>query len=42
MCSSGVSALASTSPQFRPQLAASAAIFRNGKVLLVRRARAPG
>jgi 8-oxo-dGTP diphosphatase len=34
--------LASTSPQFRPQLAASAAIFRDGKVLLVRRARAPG
>ncbi len=26
----------------RPQLAVSAAIFRNGKVLLVRRARSPG
>jgi ADP-ribose pyrophosphatase YjhB (NUDIX family) len=34
--------LASTSPQIRPQLAVSAAIFRDGKVLLVRRARSPG
>jgi 8-oxo-dGTP diphosphatase len=32
----------STSPQTRPQLAVSAAIFRDGKVLLVRRARSPG
>jgi 8-oxo-dGTP diphosphatase len=29
-------------PAFRPQLAVSAAIFRDGKVLLVRRARSPG
>src|SRR6202012_514080 len=34
--------LTSTSPQIRPQLAVSAAIFRDGKVLLVRRARSPG
>ena len=31
-----------TSPPPRPQLAVSAAIFRDGKVLLVRRARSPG
>ena len=31
-----------TSTQARPQLAVSAAIFRDGKVLLVRRARSPG
>ena len=31
-----------TSPQTRPQLAVSAAIFRNHEVLLVRRARSPG
>jgi 8-oxo-dGTP diphosphatase len=30
------------STQARPQLAVSAAIFRDGKVLLVRRARSPG
>ena len=30
-----------SSPPSRPQLAVSAAIFRDGKVLLVRRARAP-
>jgi 8-oxo-dGTP diphosphatase len=30
-----------SSPPSRPQLAVSAAIFRNGKVLLVRRARSP-
>jgi 8-oxo-dGTP diphosphatase len=29
-------------PAFRPQLAVSGAIFRGGKVLLVRRARSPG
>jgi ADP-ribose pyrophosphatase YjhB (NUDIX family) len=29
-------------PALRPQLAVSAAIFREGKVLLVRRARSPG
>ena len=29
-------------PPIRPQLAASAAIFRDGKLLLVRRANAPG
>src|ERR1700750_2624204 len=29
-------------PALRPQLAVSAAIFRAGKVLLVRRARSPG
>ena len=29
-------------PALRPQLAVSAAIFRDGKVLLVRRARSPG
>ena len=34
--------MTSTSPQTRPQLAVSAAIFRNNKVLLVRRARSPG
>jgi len=34
--------MAEASPQARPQLAVSAAIFRDGKVLLVRRARAPG
>jgi ADP-ribose pyrophosphatase YjhB (NUDIX family) len=32
----------SPAPLQRPQLAVSAAIFRNGKVLLVRRARSPG
>ena len=32
---------ASENPPARPQLAVSAAIFRDGKVLLVRRARAP-
>ena len=31
-----------TQPNPRPQLAVSAAILRNGKVLLVRRARSPG
>ena len=31
-----------TQPNPRPQLAVSAAIFRNSKVLLVRRARSPG
>lgn len=34
--------MTSIAPQTRPQLAVSAAIFRDGKVLLVRRARAPG
>jgi 8-oxo-dGTP diphosphatase len=34
--------LASPSPPPRPQLAVSASIFRDGKVLLVRRARSPG
>jgi 8-oxo-dGTP diphosphatase len=34
-------ALASPVQQFYPQLAVSAAIFRDGKVLLVRRARSP-
>jgi 8-oxo-dGTP diphosphatase len=29
-------------PPFRPQLAVSAAIFRDGKILLARRARSPG
>jgi 8-oxo-dGTP diphosphatase len=33
---------ASPDPASRPQLAVSAAIFRDGKVLLVRRARSPG
>lgn len=32
----------SENPPTRPQLAVSAAIFRDGKVLLVRRARSPG
>jgi 8-oxo-dGTP diphosphatase len=32
----------SPNPAFRPQLAVSAAIFRDSKVLLVRRARSPG
>jgi 8-oxo-dGTP diphosphatase len=32
----------SPDPSSRPQLAVSAAIFREGKVLLVRRARSPG
>ena len=32
----------SPTPPARPQLAASGAIFRDGKVLLVRRARSPG
>jgi 8-oxo-dGTP diphosphatase len=32
---------ASSTPKTRPQLAVSAAIFRDGKVLLVRRARPP-
>ena len=31
----------SSTPPARPQLAVSAAIFRDGKVLLVRRARSP-
>ena len=31
----------SENPPARPQLAVSAAIFRDGKVLLVRRARSP-
>ena len=35
-------ALTSSSAPIRPQLAVSAAIFRDGRVLLVRRARAPG
>src|SRR5438045_9472800 len=35
-------ALDSPAPPSRPQLAVSAAIFRDGKVLLVRRARSPG
>ena len=35
-------ALASPVQPTRPQLAVSAAIFRDGKVLLVRRARSPG
>ena len=34
--------MASVEPLPRPQLAVSAVIFRDGKVLLVRRARAPG
>jgi len=34
--------LTSPDPPSRPQLAVSGAIFRDGKVLLVRRARAPG
>jgi ADP-ribose pyrophosphatase YjhB (NUDIX family) len=33
---------ASPDPASRPQLAVSAAIFRDGKILLVRRARSPG
>ena len=33
---------ASPDPAARPQVAVSAAIFRDGKVLLVRRARSPG
>jgi 8-oxo-dGTP diphosphatase len=33
---------ASPTPPVRPQLAVSGAIFRDGKVLLVRRARSPG
>jgi len=33
---------ASPDPALRPQLAVSAAIFRDGKILLVRRARSPG
>src|ERR1700712_1020800 len=32
----------SPDPAFRPQLAVSSAIFRDGKVLLVRRSRSPG
>src|ERR1700709_2449589 len=35
-------ALDSPAPPTRPQLAVSAAIFRDGKVLLVRRSRSPG
>src|SRR4051794_1097869 len=35
-------ALDSPAPPTRPQLAVSGAIFRDGKVLLVRRARSPG
>ena len=39
----GVSiALTAPDPALRPQLAVSGAIFRDGKVLLVRRARSPG
>ena len=34
--------MATASSPIRPQLAVSAAIFRDGKVLLVRRARSPG
>lgn len=34
--------MALAEPPSRPQLAVSAAIFRDGKVLLVRRARSPG
>src|SRR6476620_9756309 len=34
--------LASPVPPIRPQLAVSGAIFRDGKILLVRRARSPG
>ena len=34
--------MASPDPSTRPQLAVSAVIFRDGKVLLVRRARSPG
>jgi 8-oxo-dGTP diphosphatase len=34
--------VASPDPATRPQLAVSAVIFRDGKVLLVRRARSPG
>ncbi|WP_407166318.1 NUDIX hydrolase [Bradyrhizobium sp. ORS 111] len=34
--------MTSSAPPIRPQLAVSAAIFRDGKVLLVRRARSPG
>ena len=34
--------MTSPEPPIRPQLAVSAAIFRDGKVLLVRRARSPG
>ena len=34
--------MTSSTPPARPQLAVSAAIFRDGKVLLVRRARSPG
>jgi ADP-ribose pyrophosphatase YjhB (NUDIX family) len=37
-----VTAAAETTRLPRPQLAASAVIFRDGKVLMVRRARAPG
>ena len=34
--------MATSDPPSRPQLAVSAVIFRDGKVLLVRRARLPG
>jgi 8-oxo-dGTP diphosphatase len=34
--------MATSDPPSRPQLAVSAVIFRDGKVLLVRRARSPG
>jgi 8-oxo-dGTP diphosphatase len=34
--------LSSVSPPPRPQIAVSAAIFRDGRILLVRRARSPG
>jgi ADP-ribose pyrophosphatase YjhB (NUDIX family) len=34
--------LPSVSPPSRPQIAVSAAIFRDGRILLVRRARSPG
>ena len=37
-----MTAVAPPDPPHRPQLAVSAAIFRTGRVLLVRRARSPG
>ena len=37
-----ITAMTTPDPALRPQLAVSAAIFRDGKVLLVRRARSPG
>ena len=36
-----ITAMTTPDPALRPQLAVSAAIFRDGKVLLVRRARSP-